>query len=157
MAPPLFHSIWNNIVSNLPQWDIPFCKNEWKSGGAIRKVIPLLHQEENAAITAINSHAQEEGEVPIKPMGKRLMTHTPSQPLSTGISFTYALAHDSLSNTPRDQSLPLNIIGQLYFQELFLNYFPGYTVNNPKGNNSVNNLKTWYRRKACFSDLKQYT
>ena len=26
-------------VSNLPQWDIPFCKNEWKSGGAIRKVI----------------------------------------------------------------------------------------------------------------------
>ena len=22
-----FHSIWNNIVSNLPQWDIPFCKN----------------------------------------------------------------------------------------------------------------------------------
>ena len=22
MAPPLFHSIWNNTVSNLPQWDI---------------------------------------------------------------------------------------------------------------------------------------
>ena len=27
------------IVSNLPQWDISFCKNEWKSGGAIQKVI----------------------------------------------------------------------------------------------------------------------
>ena len=23
-APPLFHSIWNNIVSNLPHWNIPF-------------------------------------------------------------------------------------------------------------------------------------
>ena len=42
LAPPLFHSIWNNIVSYLPQWDIPFCKNEWKSGGAIRKVIPKI-------------------------------------------------------------------------------------------------------------------
>ena len=41
MAPPLFHSIWNNIVFNLPQWDIPFCKYEWKSGGAIRKVIRI--------------------------------------------------------------------------------------------------------------------
>ena len=40
MAPPLFHSIWNNIVFNLPQWDIPFCKNERKGGGAIQKVIP---------------------------------------------------------------------------------------------------------------------
>ena len=38
MAPPLFHLIWNNIVSNLPQWDIPSCKHEWKGGGAIRKV-----------------------------------------------------------------------------------------------------------------------
>ena len=26
MAPPLFHSIWNNIVSNLPHWYIPFVK-----------------------------------------------------------------------------------------------------------------------------------
>ena len=26
MAPPLFYSIWNNIVSNLPQWDIFFEK-----------------------------------------------------------------------------------------------------------------------------------
>ena len=33
MAPPLFHLIWNNIVSNLPHWDIFFCKNEWKGGG----------------------------------------------------------------------------------------------------------------------------
>ena len=46
MAPPLFHSIWNNnIVSNLPQWDILFCKNEWKSGGAIRKVIPTIYSK----------------------------------------------------------------------------------------------------------------
>ena len=32
-----FHLIAENY--NLPQWDIPFCKNEWKGGGAIRKVI----------------------------------------------------------------------------------------------------------------------
>ena len=43
MVAPLFHSMWNNIVSNLPQWDnvsLLETKNEWKSGGAIRKVIP---------------------------------------------------------------------------------------------------------------------
>ena len=34
ITPPLFHSIWNNIVSNLPQWDIPLYKNEWWSGVA---------------------------------------------------------------------------------------------------------------------------
>ena len=38
MALSLFHSIWNNIVSNLPQY-ILFCKNDWKSGGAILRVI----------------------------------------------------------------------------------------------------------------------
>ena len=36
-------TVWSNGIreldSNLPQWDIPFCKKEWKSGGAIRKVI----------------------------------------------------------------------------------------------------------------------
>ena len=42
MAPPLFHSIWTNIVSYLPQLDNPFCKNLWKSGGVIRKVIRVL-------------------------------------------------------------------------------------------------------------------
>ena len=47
MAAPVFHSIWNKLnsiylFSNLPQWDIPFCKNEWKSWGALRKVIPYL-------------------------------------------------------------------------------------------------------------------
>ena len=38
MAPPLFHSIWYLK----PQWDIPFFNIyiKWKSGGAIRKVIP---------------------------------------------------------------------------------------------------------------------
>ena len=37
MTPPLFHSLWNTntIVSNLPQWDIPFCKNAWKSGDTL--------------------------------------------------------------------------------------------------------------------------
>ena len=46
MAPPLFQWIWNNIfiVSNLPHWDIPFCNNEWKSGGAIRKFIQYFFQ-----------------------------------------------------------------------------------------------------------------
>ena len=47
MAPPLFHSIWNKytifyIVSYLPQWDIPFCKSKWKSGGAILKVSSMV-------------------------------------------------------------------------------------------------------------------
>ena len=42
MAPPIFHSIWNNIVSNLPKWDIPFWKKLWKSGGEVRKVIPVF-------------------------------------------------------------------------------------------------------------------
>ena len=45
-------SVWHNnhffirydyeIISNLPQWDIPFCTKGWKSCGAIRKVIQMF-------------------------------------------------------------------------------------------------------------------
>ena len=54
MAPPLFHSIWNNIVSNLPHWYIHFCKNKWKSGGAIRKVIHQPFEHKGPTDTAYN-------------------------------------------------------------------------------------------------------
>ena len=37
MAPPLFHSK-QNLIYRI-EWYILFCNNEWKSGGAIRKVI----------------------------------------------------------------------------------------------------------------------
>ena len=42
MVQPLFHSIWNIIVSNLPQWDIPlFVKMSEKVMAPYGKLSPL--------------------------------------------------------------------------------------------------------------------
>ena len=44
ILPPLYYSLWPKIVvclSYFIKWDIPFCKNEWKGGGRIRKVFPF--------------------------------------------------------------------------------------------------------------------
>ena len=49
VALPLFHSVWNNIVPKLPQWDTPFWK---KRGGAIRKVIPCFVHSSSSLLLA---------------------------------------------------------------------------------------------------------
>ena len=57
----LFHSIWNNILSNLTQWDIPFsCKNERKNGGRIQKLASLnkIAQLVNTILTHVTTWSQ---------------------------------------------------------------------------------------------------